>query len=78
VPCTAMLWKRKKRKDYTFWHQCKDKPRIIPGCPGAMLYTGPGTKCKLQLVLCHLHCGMMIVAFQRVTENTAQQCWRLA
>ena len=27
----------KKRKDYAFWHQFKDKASIIPGCPGACL-----------------------------------------
>jgi len=29
--------KKKKRKDYTFWHQFNEKPSIIPGCPGLVV-----------------------------------------
>ena len=31
-----MVSSEKKRKDYTFWCQFNEKPRILQGCPGVV------------------------------------------
>ena len=33
---TTAVSHRKKRKDYAFWRQFNEKPRIIRGCPGTV------------------------------------------
>ena len=32
--CTVKQKRKKKKKNYAFWHQYNEKPSIIPGCPG--------------------------------------------
>ena len=55
VPCTAMpLEKKRKGKSTRFGISFIDKPSVVRSCS---VYIGPCRKCKLQLVLCRLHCG---------------------
>ena len=44
------IFKKRKRKDYTFRRQFNEKPSIIPGCPGGDIFN----MCVSQSALSHL------------------------